>query len=291
MIKKLYTFDDFISSKYSNQLHYLVVGHPISHSLSPIMHNFALQYYDIDADYIAVDLEPQSLSDFKAWMQRDTFLGCNITIPYKQQLLSIPDQLSNESETLGAINTIAKSKTGNKITGHNTDIIGFQLPLLEFKNTIDFNKAIVFGTGGASLAVQYALLDMGFKEIILVSRTPGLAKYLKTPQQIIVVDYNQWQEYTPNCSLIVNTTPLGMGVNKDKSIVSKSDAQFIENKICFDLIYNPLKTRFLEIADEAGATTINGLDMLIQQGSRSFNIWTGQSFPVDLVRKELLAYL
>lgn len=290
MMKDVYNFDNFYSSKVAKHFHYLVAGHPISHSLSPLMHNIALLHHAIDAAYVAVDLEAQFLSGFTAWMNNDSFLGCNITIPYKQQLLTLPDHLSEEAETLGAINTIAKINAGTELKGYNTDIYGFQQPLLRFKNMLDYDRAIVFGTGGASLAVQYALWDLGFEEIILVSRSPDRATPLKNHRNVRLVDYTQWQEFAIESSLIVNTTPLGMGELKDESVVQPPDSELLENKLCYDLVYNPLNTRFLQLAAAAGATTINGLDMLIHQGSRSFEIWTGYSFPIEIVRRELLTF-
>lgn len=290
MMKDVYTFENFKSSKFSEQFHYLVAGHPISHSLSPLMHNTALHHYGIDAVYIAVDLEAQSLSGFSAWVNNDSFLGCNITIPYKQQLLTLPGLLSEEAAALGAINTIAKNKAKAELTGYNTDIFGFQQPLLKFKNMLDYDRAIVFGTGGASLAVQYALWDLGFEEIILVSRSPSRITPLKNDENVRLVDYTQWQEFAIESSLFVNSTPLGMGELKNESVVQPADSELLENKLCYDLVYNPLNTRFLQLAANAGATTINGLDMLIHQGSRSFEIWTGFSFPIEIVRRELLTF-
>lgn len=290
MTKKVFTFEEFRSSKLSREFHYLVLGHPIKHSLSPIMHNLALQYHSIDAEYIAVDLAPHSIQEFTAWVHRDEFLGCNITRPYKQQFLSIPDLLSNEAEAIGAMNTISKNRTGTRLTGHNTDIIGFQIPLGTYKHMLDYGRAIIFGTGGASLAVQYALSDLGFEEIILVSRSPDQADYLKGFCNVSKVDYNQWQSFASDCSLIINTTPLGMADVKDKSVVQKHEAHLLADKVCYDLVYNPSTTQFLEMADQAGAVTINGLDMLIYQGSQSFKIWTGHTFPIEIVRDKLLTF-
>jgi len=289
--KDVLSFEKFRNSKFSGRSHYLVVGHPISHSLSPLMHNIALQHYKIDAEYFAIDLSPASIPDFTAWINRDAFRGCNITIPYKQQLLPVPDKLSTEANTLGAINTIAKNEEGTVSTGYNTDIFGFQQPLLTYSNSLDYGRAIVFGTGGASLAVQYALWDMGFEEIILVSRSPGRVQPLQNSGTTHLVDYTQWQAYAPESSLAINTTPLGMGKLKGQSVISDDEVPYLADKICYDLVYNPLQTRFLRQAKNAGAETINGLDMLIHQGSRSFEIWAGHPFPHGKVKQRLLKYL
>lgn len=290
MIKKAVSFDEFKHSINSTLPHYLVIGHPISHSLSPLMHSVSLSHYSMDAEYIAVDLPPHSITDFISWINRDAFLGCNITIPWKQQLLNIPDLLSPEVHTTGAMNTISKKENGRIIRGDNTDIYGFKAPLKLYKDRLEYSRAILFGTGGASLAVQYALNKLGYDELILVSRTPVKATTLETTTFTKVVDYNQWQEFAEETELFINTTPLGMGTLNDQSPVREDEGIFLLGKLCYDLVYNPAKTRFLRIAETSGADILNGLDMLIHQGSRSFEIWTGQPFPIEKVKKELKTY-
>lgn len=283
-------FEDFKTSKLSTSSHYLVVGHPIGHSLSPLMHNISLRHYSIDAEYIAVDLPPGSVTDFIAWVNKDLFLGCNITIPWKKQLLQLPDLLSPEVKTVGAMNTISKNENGKIISGDNTDIYGFIVPLQDYDKLLNKGRAIIFGTGGSSLAVQYALIEMGYQEIILVSRSPETATALENPRFTTIVDYNQWQGFAGEAELFVNTTPLGMGDNKDISPVDEKDSEYLSGTICYDLIYNPLETKFLSTAETAGAKSINGLNMLIHQGSRSFEIWTGHTFPIEKVKAELMKY-
>lgn len=290
MSNQVMTLSEFKASKYSVQPHYFVVGHPISHSLSPIMHNLSLEHYGIEARYFAIDIEPHSVNDFISWMNRDTFLGCNITIPFKQQFLNVPDLLSVEAEAVRAINTISKDKSGTKLTGYNTDIYGFQQPLLEYDSLLDYGRAIIFGSGGASLAVQFALADLGFEEVVIVSRSPMSVQPLKGAHHTTVVDYSQWQSYSEEASIIVNTTPVGMGDNERKSVIEDQDAHILSDKICYDLVYNPLKTKFLEQAEAEGGITVNGLHMLISQGSRSHEIWTGNTFPYERVKNELLTF-
>jgi shikimate dehydrogenase len=253
------------------------------------MHNLSLQHYSINAEYAAVELFPESITDFISWINNENFLGCNITIPWKRELISVPDRLSPEVQAVGAMNTLSKSDGGRIIKGDNTDIFGFKEPLYEYEDLLG-GRAIIFGTGGASLAVQYALMEMDFEEIIIVSRSPRLAKPLNQEVFSRVVDYHQWQSFADEAELFINTTPLGMGENKDLSPVAPGDSALLEGKLCYDLIYNPLKTKFLTQAESVNAETISGLDMLIYQGSRSFEIWTGHSFPIEKVKRELLNY-
>lgn len=290
MDKEAIEFKDFKNSKYSTYPHYLVIGHPVSHSLSPVMHAISLEHYNIEARYIAVDLPPQSVTDFISWVNRDSFLGCNITIPWKQHLLELPDQLSKEVEIIGAMNTISKTDS-SIIRGENTDIYGFKAPLKDFDETLEYGRAVIFGSGGASLAVQYALMELGYQELIIVSRNPASAEVLQTPVYTKTAGYNQWQEFADETELFVNTTPLGMGSLEEKSPVQDAEAVLLEGSLCYDLVYNPGKTRFLKIAESAGAEILNGLDMLIHQGSRSFQIWTGHSFPLEKIKDKLQTFM
>lgn len=283
-------FSDFKTSKLSTYPHYLVVGHPIGHSLSPLMHNLSLRHHSIDAEYVAVELPPKCMTDFTAWINNDKFLGCNITIPWKREFMQLPDQLSKEVEAVGAINTLSKTADGNTTIGDNTDIYGFKVPLLGYDSRLERGRAIIFGTGGASRAVQYALKQMDFEEIIMVSRSPESTEPLNNALFTKIVDYHQWQSFAEEAELFVNTTPLGMGGREDLSPIESADSHLLAGKICYDLIYNPLTTKFLSLAESAEAETIGGLDMLIHQGSRSFEIWTGHTFPVDKVKKVLLNY-
>lgn len=283
-------FVDFKTSKLSKLPHYLVVGQPIRHSLSPIMHNLSLRHHSIDAEYVAVELPPESITDFVAWINNVNFLGCNITIPWKQELIHVPDRLSEEVRAVGAMNTLSKTDDGITIKADNTDVYGFKIPLYDYDNRLERGRAIIFGTGGASLAVQYALMEMDFEEIVLVSRTPESAEPLKISLFTEIVDYNQWQSFAGEAELFVNTTPLGMDDKKKLSPVNSVDSDLLSGKICYDLIYNPITTKFLSMAESAGAESVSGLDMLIHQGSRSFEIWTGHTFPAEKVKKVLINY-
>lgn len=285
-----YSFSQFKSSELSSQPHYLVVGHPVSHSLSPVMHNIALDRHQLPGRYVAVDLTPGDLPAFTSWINNEQLLGCNITIPYKHQFLEIVDKLSDEAKHIKAVNTLAKSNNGSIIEGHNTDLFGFLEPLKSFTDQLSYSRAIIFGTGGASKAVQAALVSIGYEELILVSRNPDSAMPLQTETYVNVVSYNQWHAFSEETDLIVNTTPVGMGNLKSKSIIDDRYISLLNNKLCYDLIYNPIETRFLQQAKTAGANTLSGLDMLIWQGSRSFEIWTGHKFPFDKIKQELMEF-
>jgi shikimate dehydrogenase len=284
----VFTFQDFILSDHSSNPHYLVIGHPISHSLSPLMHQTALDFHGIDANYVAVDLQTNEISDFISWCNRDQFLGCNITIPYKNTFLEVVDWFDPVAEKMQTINTIVKEN--HSLKGYNTDVYGFLKGLEPYMDAMDLTRAIIFGTGGAARAVKTALFDAGFEELIFVSRNVSGIESLFDENNINIVNYEQWHAYAEDASLIVNTTPVGMHPKTAKMPISESEINLLKDKICYDLIYNPLETQFLKHAKKAGAVTLNGLDMLIYQGSKSFELWTGKTFPIEQIKKKLNDY-
>lgn len=274
-------FKEFVNSGKADEPHYMVAGHPVGHSLSPQMHTIALKHYNIRARYLAVDLLPEDISSFIAWLNRDSFLGANITIPYKREFLQVVDDLDGTAEAVGALNTLVK-KNG-RIVGYNTDVDGFISPLKPYFNQLKGESVIVFGTGGASRAVVYALKETGISQVIVVSRNPGKS----TLDGVKFCNYQNWQAYADESLLIVNCTPLGMYPKIKDTPVLANEAHRLENKICYDLVYNPVQTNFLKIADGAGAETISGLEMFIGQGDRAFELWTGKRFPKEKVLQSL----
>lgn len=285
----VYSFKDFKTSVIKKKPLYAVVGHPISHSLSPIMHQTALDHYGIDAEYIALDLPQTKLHEFVSWCNHDNFLGCNITIPYKETFNEIVDEIDSFAKDVGVVNTLVKKDY--RLIGYNTDVFGFLEPLKPYLDNLERTRAIIFGTGGASKAVKTALDSEDFEELIFVSRRPNQRIIESRYSEIKVVDYNQWQTYADEAELFINTTPVGMYPNSSETFLRGEEAELFENKICYDLVYNPLETTFLEQAKYYGAQTINGLDMLIHQGSKSFELWTGHTFPVDNIRSMLINQL
>lgn len=286
------TFKDFKSNKISSLPHYLVIGHPISHSLSPLMHQTALDYHQIRAQYHAIDLQTGDIPDFISWMNRDAFLGCNITIPYKKLFIDIVDRLDLAGSELGVINTIVKSES--ELVGYNTDMHGFQQPLYPWRIQLEGATAVIFGTGGASNAVTAGLVSVGVSKILMVSRDVKnrtlTSNRGRDDVEILYIDYSQWAAYIDEVTILVNATPLGMAPYTKESPVSELEMNLLKDKICYDLVYNPLNTTFLTFAKQSGAQAIQGHHMLIHQGDLSFNLWTGKSFPLDIIYKKIENY-
>ena len=275
-------FSEFLASESSRQPHYLLIGSPISHSVSPLMHNTALDHHGLKASYHAVAVRNSEISSLIAHFNRLEFLGANITIPYKETLYDAMDTLGMEAAQIGAINTIVKRD--GKIVGENTDEYGFRVPIEEWEDELAGERSIIFGTGGATKAICYALRKMGIEEIVMVSRRPG---QYDERSDIVMCNYDNWTAYAEDSAIIINATPLGMVPNTDASPVKEHEVEILAGKICYDAVYNPRETKFLKQAKAVDGIPVGGLDMLIYQGAKSFKMWTGQEFPLGLIKMKL----
>lgn len=282
----VFTFKEFIETSYAKRPHYFVIGHPISHSLSPLMHQAALEHNDLPGNYVALDLLPDDVTLFIAWCNRPEFRGCNITLPYKQLFLDAVDSVHESAQAIGAINTIVKEE--NRLVGYNTDIYGFLKPLEPLRDDLAGQEAVIFGTGGASKAVLSGLIEFGIEKIWMVSRTPSRIQIAQP--EVEVISYDSWTAVMDSVSIVVNSTPLGMHPNLDNSPVREDEIPFLKDRICYDLIYNPLTTKFLKSSEHLAYRSIGGLDMFIHQGSRSFQLWTGKEFPHQKIKTTLISY-
>lgn len=280
----------YLSSNLIRRPHAILIGNPISHSLSPVMHNTAASHLNISLRYGAVEVKQNELSELIASLNKETLQGANVTIPYKNSFLDIVDELTPEAQEIEAVNTLFKEN--GQLIGDNTDAYGFARPIHQLGYDLVGERAIIFGTGGATKAIVHVLKEMGVAEIVLVSRSRGQRSLSDTQPQthIQLTDYSAWRAYAEDASIIINATPLGMSPKVGESPVQSSETSCLSGKICYDIVYNPLETKFLKQAGEAGAETIGGIEMLIHQGSRSFKRWTGCEFPVSVIRKKLMQH-
>lgn len=275
-------FSEFLEQGLAEQDHYMVIGNPVGHSLSPLMHNIALKYLQLEAVYYAIELTLDEFPAFISHLNSSTFKGANVTIPYKVEFMPVVDELQDDAARIGALNTLYKRD--GKLIGANTDAYGFMQPLTQSQDDLEGERAIVFGTGGSSRAVVYALGEMGVEEIIMVSRSQ---QGFDEERNLRLVSYDAWPEFADDASLLVNATPLGMHPAVDRSPIRGDQLSLLEGKICYDLIYNPLETLFLKQAGLAGCDCISGLEMFVEQGNASFQIWTGEAFPVEVIKNRL----
>ncbi len=269
---------------------YGLIGYPVKHSLSPAMHNAAFQALDINAEYKLFELKPEELGDFLSSLTERKISGLNVTIPYKEKVLSYLQWKSPEVRFTDAANVIIV-KERNYLEGWNTDGIGFHRHLtIDLRFDITKKRVVILGAGGASKAVIDQLARNKAKSITIydVDKDKSLElanKISKEFPECNAISVNSIESLEiKNSDLLINATPIGMK-ETDPCLV---DDKFIhKDLLVYDLIYNPRETKLLELAREKGAKTSNGLGMLLYQGVRSFELWTGKRAPVEVMRKAL----
>lgn len=255
-----------------------ILGYPVGHSLSPVMHNAAFAQNQMDYVYIPLPTAPTDLADAVRAMKVWDFRGANVTIPHKVAVMEHLDEIDEDARMIGAVNTI--TIRDGKTIGSNTDGIGFISALWRAGASPAGGHAVLLGAGGAARAVVWGLLQNGIAKITLVVR--DLAKGIAFAERftahgdITVTTFgsDDAKSALGVCTLLVNTTPLGMAPNVDA--MPKVDWQDVAPQaVVYDLIYTPLMTRFLLEAEKCGHQVINGKTMLIEQGAASFVKWTG----------------
>lgn len=285
------TVTEFLDSSATEHPYFVLFGRPVSHSLSPLIHNHALHYHKINASYYALHTEPDEEYLIPEVLKNDHFLGANITIPLKQKIREFVDEESDVCKTIGAVNTVVSSS--GKLFGYNTDVDGFIRPLKQFEEQLKEKPAVVFGSGGASRAIVYALLMMGCKHVHIISRNPQkihLADWFQQ-QQISFNGYDDIDRLVSEAAILVNTTPLGMEPNIDSSPLPDSFSGDLNDKICYDIVYKPLHTKFLKNAENLGGIPVQGLDMFVGQAAVSFKLWTGYPFTDQDAKKMIIKKL
>ena len=268
-------------------LKFYVIGDPIDHSLSPVMHNFFLDKFKIIGEYCARQVKLNDLDDTINSFIDEGVTGINVTTPHKKNVLKFIDKFMPEAEAIGVVNTI-KFENDKKI-GHNTDAIGFQASLRILNYSVKHKNAIIFGAGGATRAVVVALIREECRRIIITNRNFEKARKLVedfsqpfSKIEIMAIPLNSEEIYgmIASSQLLVNTTTVGMGNLINDSILP--DANYLhKDLLVYDLIYRPYKTRLIQQAESYNVPWINGLDMLILQGFESLKFWIGKDFILD----------
>tara|TARA_B100002051_G_scaffold78644_1_gene75155 strand:- start:2224 stop:3018 length:795 start_codon:yes stop_codon:yes gene_type:complete len=245
---------------------YFVIGNPIDHSLSPKLHNFWINNNNLDAYYDRKKLEVNQIEKFILDCKSNKVAGINVTVPFKKTVIPYLDKLSFEAEKTQSVNTIIL-KDGY-LTGYNTDIIGFQTAIEKLNFNIKKKKIFILGAGGVVPSLIFALEKMNVLEIKLTNRTIERAKNLKT--QFNNLEIVEWGK-VPDFDVIINATSLGLkneDINLDFSKVG-------QNKLFYDVIYNPQETNFLKVGKETGNIAENGILMFVYQALEAFNMWHG----------------
>jgi len=275
-----------------------IIGSPVKQSFSPFVHNVAAELTGTQIIYLPFDVHSSNLKSAINGMVALGIKGFNVTLPHKIKVVEYLNKVSEEAAIVGAVNTIVNDL--GKLTGYNTDVHGILETLNDFKEEISGSNVTVFGAGGGSRAVLYTLIRY-FKpnQINLLNRTEQHSEYLKQYfkdkmkyKSISTIELfsPEMTEALKNSKLIINSTSVGMYPDVDDSIID-NDHKFRNDQIVFDLVYNPIKTKLLQLAETNGAIALNGLTMLIHQAAKSFSLWTNKEFPVEKVYKSVLLYL
>jgi shikimate dehydrogenase len=270
---------------------FAVIGHPVSHSLSPLMHNTAFQLLGIDSQYEKLDIVPSDLKNEIAKFRNSEWGGFNITTPLKEAIIPFLDKISDEANSIHSVNTV-RNKDG-KLFGTNTDILGIWHSLEPYQIRIKDQECVVLGSGGVAGSVLYVIAKyLRPKRIRIIARTEekAIALQLRFGHKDIPIDVCSFS--SSNLStviqesvLIVNCTTVGMYPNLQETPLP--GIRFHNNQIIYDLIYRPMKTYLLQDANSQGATILDGLDMFIQQGAAAFHLWTGKDMPLPQIRQAL----
>jgi len=261
-----------------------LIGYPVSHSLSPKIQNAALQACNVEGNYslFSISLDDiQGLKDLLARVRSGEITGFNVTIPHKQIVIPLLDELTPTAAAIGAVNVIYLRE--NKLIGDNTDASGFLNDLKKFIGNRELGNgksALIFGAGGSARSVVYALHHDGWKVTIAARRleqAQGLASLFEDTNAI---ELNVPTFQPANLQLIVNTTPLGMTPNIDKSPLPEN-VILPRDTMIYDLIYNPRETKLVRDARAQGLHATTGLGMLIEQAVLGFELWTGRKLPME----------
>jgi len=270
-----------------------ILGHPLGHSLSPIMHNAAFKHLVIDARYLKKDVLAEDLPKAIESLRRSDVFGANVTIPHKLAVMPFMDSISEAAGAIGAVNTIVNNN--GSLFGHNTDAGGYLKALKENAGFEPRGKiALILGAGGSARAVAYSLLKAGVEALYIYNRRYEraglLADNFKEFGNIKAILKKELKQKLESCDLLVNTTPVGMEHEGEDPDISP--IEILPNSgFVSDIIYRPAKTKLLRDAEAAGLATQNGLPMLVYQGAEAFEMWTQKTAPVELMFKAALAAL
>ena len=241
-----------------------VIGNPSEHSLSPKLHNFWFKKNKIEAVYEKKLLEEKEIPKLIESIRKSEISGVNVTVPFKNSVIPFLDSLSSEAKKTNSVNTICTED--DKIIGHNTDIVGFELALRYINYDVKRKKALIIGAGGVSSSIIFALKNMGCENIYLTNRTFAKAEKIKETFNDIVIQ--KWGDI-PDFDIVINATSVGL--NKENFDLDLN--KFGNNKFFYDVIYNPNETNFLKEAKLNGNKAENGRMMFIYQAHQSFALW------------------
>ena len=250
-----------------------VIGHPVAHSLSPLIHGYWFARYAIDGDYKAIDIAPDEMLARVLDLKAQGYAGFNVTVPHKQNIMAVCDTLDNTAHAIGAVNTVVI--TEGRLEGRNTDAFGFIENIRQEAPAFDFTKgpALVLGAGGAARAIVYGLLEAGVPEIRLANRTRAHAESIARDfRNIQVIDWEERAKACHDTHLLANATVLGM---KGQAALEMDISGLPPMALVCDIVYKPLMTTLLSNAKARNLQIVTGIGMLLHQARPAFAAWTG----------------
>lgn len=261
---------------------FLLIGNPVSHSCSPTIHRCLYDFLHEDAEYSLLCLQHSKLGCFVDAFKNDNRMrGFNVTLPFKTYIIDFLDEISDEARFTGAVNTVAK--VDKKLCGYNTDGMGFFLQLKRYGVNIQGKRVKILGAGGAAKAIAYTLNKLGAMSVIVYNRTLGNAEKITEG-----IGNGVFAELLSNfdagcCDVLIQASSVGLLGKNEDSIVTSLPGIGRDTRV-FDIIYNPLKTKFMSMAEENGCVAVNGCEMLIYQAFLAEQIWLG----VDIIHDDSL---
>ena len=249
-----------------------IIGKPLSHSLSPILHSYWFKKNKINANYSLIEIELEEIKGIIARIRSGALQGINVTVPYKQAVIPFLDTIVDEAEKTLSVNTITLNEKG-KLVGSNTDVYGFEQGFISKINTHNLkqSKIFVLGAGGVTPSIIYALKKKGFEKIFVGNRTLKKAEDIKKKFPFIkIVEWQNIELEAESTDIMINTTSLGLKSGDDFKQEFKN---IKKNLIYYDIVYNPQETMMIKKFKKRNIQTLNGLEMFIYQGQRSFSLW------------------
>lgn len=253
---------------------FAVIGDPIAHSMSPLMHNDLFEYYGYDGYYHAFQIKEKDLKEAVKGFKAINISGFNVTVPHKVSIMPLLDKIDPLAEAIGAVNTVVNEN--GQFVGYNTDGQGYVQGLLPIVSSLQNKRILIVGAGGAARAIYFTLAFEGAKKIDITNRTIEKAERLanECPYEVEsnIITFDEGEKNLHQYDMIIQTTSIGMAPNIHMSPLSLQNLK--KGSIVSDIIYNPLKTKFLQEAKEKGAVIQNGIDMFVYQGALAFEKWT-----------------
>ena len=272
-----------------------LLGHPVSHSISPLMHNEAFEQLGINYVYLSFDAKEEELEQTVDALKHLGARGWNCTMPDKIRMCELCDFLSPAAKLIGAVNTVVNED--GKLYGYNTDGIGYMLSIQEAGFDIIGKKVTLLGAGGAAMAILVQAALDGVREISLFCRHGKSWKHAEEMtarlneetmchvQLFDIADKELLKRELDTSDIVTNATNVGMSPNEDASVI-EDKSMFHQGMIVSDVIYSPRETKLMKLAKEAGCPTLNGLYMLLYQGAEAFRLWTGKDMPVAHIKEK-----